>query len=405
MNSAAQQAIKIADYTYLLPEDRIATQPAFPKDSSKLLVYKNNKIVDDLFYNISNYLPASSILISNNSKVIPARIIVPINETATIEIFLLEPITPTDYLQNLNASGAKGCTWKCFIGRAKKWKSDTISLPIKALNTSVIFTKSAAIGNAYLIHFEWQGNNTFAEIIHAIGLIPLPPYIKRNVTSSDSNTYQTIFAQHQGSVAAPTAGLHFTSQVLEQLSTNQIIQDSVTLHVSAGTFLPVKSATIGEHNMHSELIEVNLETLWNIYNATHITAVGTTSMRTLETLFWIGVQLQNANITSTHLFTITQWEIYNETNLSKSAAIKLIIDYCTQNNLKSIKANAQILIAPGYAVKIVDQLITNFHQPNSTLLLLVAAFIGEAWHAIYNHALNNNYRFLSYGDACLFTKA
>jgi S-adenosylmethionine:tRNA ribosyltransferase-isomerase len=404
MYSIIQQGIKIADYTYNLPEALIATQPALPKDSAQLLVYNNETITDDFFYNIDTHLPQSSLLISNNSKVIPARIIVPINDTASVEIFLLEPITPSDYLQNLNTTGANICIWKCFVGRAKKWKTNTISIDIATLKTTLLFSKKETIGNAYVIQFEWPTDVTFAEIIHAIGLIPLPPYIKRNVTSADAHTYQTIFAQHQGSVAAPTAGLHFTAQVLQQLQNKNIAQHSVTLHVGAGTFLPVKSTTIGEHQMHSELIEVSLDTLFEINNAKHIIAVGTTSMRTLETLYWIGVQLHHTNVEANYLFTITQWEIYNPTNLLKKEAIQLVIDYCKKHNVQSIKANAQILIAPGYKFKIVDQLITNFHQPNSTLLLLVAAFIGDAWQQVYEHALQKKYRFLSYGDACLFTK-
>jgi S-adenosylmethionine:tRNA ribosyltransferase-isomerase len=400
----AIQNISIADFQYELPNEKIAYEPLLPKDSSKLLVYKNGAIQDDHFYNVANHLPENSLLVFNNSKVIPARLPFFTETCACVELFLLEPIQPNSYELALGKNGDKTCTWKCFVGNLKKWKYTVIDAAIDSIHCKLTAERLSTIEDAYEIKFSWDADLAFSEIIEALGKIPLPPYIKRETIESDKITYQTIYAKIDGSVAAPTAGLHFTDNTLASLRAKNIQTNHVTLHVGAGTFKPVKAATIGNHNMHSEYFVVEKSLLENLIAQPCITAVGTTSCRTLETLYWLGVKLllnSNADISS-----LSQWEVYHlalENNFSKQEALTRLLNHAAENQLHSIVCNTQILIAPGYPFQIVDILITNFHQPQSTLLLLIAAFLDEEnnWRSIYQHALDNNYRFLSYGDSSI----
>lgn len=400
----AIQNISIADFQYELPNEKIAYEPLLPKDSSKLLVYKNGAIQDDHFYNVANHLPENSLLVFNNSKVIPARLPFFTETCACVELFLLEPIQPNSYELALGKNGDKTCTWKCFVGNLKKWKYTVIDAAIDSIHCKLTAERLSTIEDAYEIKFSWDADLAFSEIIEALGKIPLPPYIKRETIESDKITYQTIYAKIDGSVAAPTAGLHFTDNTLASLRAKNIQTNHVTLHVGAGTFKPVKAATIGNHNMHSEYFVVEKSLLENLIAQPCITAVGTTSCRTLETLYWLGVKLllnSNADISS-----LSQWEVYHlalENNFSKQEALTRLLNHAVENQLHSIVCNTQILIAPGYPFQIVDILITNFHQPQSTLLLLIAAFLDEEnnWRSIYQHALDNNYRFLSYGDSSI----
>ena len=400
----AIQNISIADFQYELPNEKIAYEPLLPKDSSKLLVYKNGAIQDDHFYNVANHLPENSLLVFNNSKVIPARLPFFTETGACVELFLLEPIQPNNYELALGKNGDKTCTWKCFVGNLKKWKYTVIDAAIDSIHCKLTAERLSTIEDAYEIKFSWDADLAFSEIIEALGKIPLPPYIKRETIESDKITYQTIYAKIDGSVAAPTAGLYFTENTLASLRAKNIQTNHVTLHVGAGTFKPVKAATIGNHNMHSEYFVVEKSLLENLIAQRCITAVGTTSCRTLETLYWLGVKLllnSNADISS-----LSQWEVYHlalENNFSKQEALTRLLNHAVENQLHSIVCNTQILIAPGYPFQIVDILITNFHQPQSTLLLLIAAFLDEEnnWRSIYQHALDNNYRFLSYGDSSI----
>jgi S-adenosylmethionine:tRNA ribosyltransferase-isomerase len=406
--------IYIADYNYALPNEKIAYSPLQPKDASRLLVYKNETIVDDQFHNLAQHIAPESLLIFNNSKVIPARLAFYTPTNAYIEIFILEPIEPNNYEKSLGFSANNSCTWKCFIGNVKKWKSDQIELNIPSLQSNITATKLQASGDAYLVSFSWTEYFSFAEIIEAVGKIPLPPYIKRDAIESDKITYQTMYASINGSVAAPTAGLHFTQNTMDDLHENSIATDHVTLHVGAGTFKPVKAEVISEHQMHSEYFEVNINLLQKLINAKNIVAVGTTSCRTLESLHCLGCKVllqQSANIHEP--FSIQQWDAYNEQHYSiaKQDALCALLHYCQQHQLQTIECHTQILLMPGYEFKVVDQLITNFHQPKSTLLLLIAAFLGNAandanasWKRIYAHALENDYRFLSYGDSSILSK-
>jgi S-adenosylmethionine:tRNA ribosyltransferase-isomerase len=392
----------IKEYSYDLPEERIAYEPVSPRDSSKLLHFKNSKITDYTFTDIVDLLQPSTTLVVNNSRVIPARIVIPIAENKHVEIFLLEPTPPLDYNNCFDITGDIGCTWKCFVGGARRWKGGLLELQTVA--GIVYFEKIEQIENYYLVKITWKNTNKFFEILHQIGKIPLPPYISRETTLADEINYQTIYNSVQGSVAAPTAGLHFTDKLWKQISDKGISKLEVTLHVGAGTFAPVKADTIGEHQMHAERFTVSIEALKHLANAGHITAVGTTTMRTLESLYWIGVQVLNK--VSNPLF-LNQWTAYEGADdllISKAEALLALYNYGYALGLSTIDCSTSIMILPGYKFKIVDELITNFHQPNSTLLLLVNAFVGENWRNIYEHALEHNYRFLSFGDSSILSK-
>ncbi len=405
------QQIKIEDFTYDLPQEKIALHPSNPKDAAKLLVYKNENCSQTVFSELPNILPSSTTLVCNDSKVLPARLFFYTDTQARIELFLLEPILPAEYSQALFATTFQTCTWKCFVGNVKKWKQGNLTCFIESLEVNLQAKNLGMQGDAFVIEFSWQPNGVaFYNIIEAIGKMPLPPYIKREAELQDDYLYQTTYSKNLGSVAAPTAGLHFTTNTFAQLQKNNISIANLTLHVGAGTFKPVKTATIGEHAMHEELVEITTNTLQTLLDATHITAVGTTSCRSLESLYWLGIQLlQNADASLHHYF-LDQWKVYEwlpfAKNISKQKSLTAVLQYCVQNKITTLVFKTQILIAPGYTFKMVDCLVTNFHQPQSTLLLLIAAFVGEKnWKPIYQFALEHNFRFLSYGDSSvLFAK-
>ena len=438
------EEILIEEFNYPLPDERIAKYPLANRDQSKLLVYRDGQVSEDQFFHIGEYLAPGSLLIYNNTRVIQARLVFhkkvvseyrgttehsePLNSEATlgarIEIFCLEPLAPHDY--QLSLGSTEGCTWKCMIGNAKKWKSGALSLPVQLPSgeTITLFAeRGEQTGNTFAVHFSWNSplegewKGSFAEILDAVGELPIPPYLNRKTEESDKTTYQTVYSRIKGSVAAPTAGLHFTDNVLNNLRQKGIQTAEVTLHVGAGTFQPVKVADANQHTMHTEIIAVPRETIETIIaNLGHIVAVGTTSMRTLESLYFLGAQLYTLHHTNpstssleersgVSTLSVTQFEPYEkEHTLSTRDALQAIIDHLEQTNQDILHAETQIMIKPGYTFRIVDQLITNFHQPKSTLLLLVSAFVGGDWHTIYDYALAHNFRFLSYGDSSILTR-
>jgi S-adenosylmethionine:tRNA ribosyltransferase-isomerase len=402
------QYLSIQDFTYHLPENRIAQYPLANRHASKLLIYKNGHITEDIYRNISNHIPAHSLLIFNNSRVIEARLKFKKTSGGVIEIFCLCPHkTYPDITTAMRQQGK--VYWNCLIGGASKWKpGTTLEKQIETQQGSLIIKASVAERTAenFVIAFTWQpADYSFAEVLHLSGQIPLPPYIKRTAQKEDEKSYQTIDAAHSGSVAAPTAGLHFTDEIFESLQQKNIAADFVTLHVGAGTFKPVKAEYMQQHIMHAEFIDVDKTTIENILqNAAHIFCVGTTSLRTIETLYWAGVKIyQQPDITQEEL-NISQWEVYDNLYtdaLSAQQSLQTLLQWMEQHKLKKFIAQTQILIAPDYKSKIVSGLITNFHQPQSTLLLLIAALIGDSWHSVYAYALDHDFRFLSYGDGCL----
>jgi S-adenosylmethionine:tRNA ribosyltransferase-isomerase len=397
--------ISIESYNYDLPDDKIALHPLAERDASKLLLYKNGIIEETVFSTIAEHLPANSLLVFNNSKVINARIKFAKASGSTIEIFCLEPYgTITEYSTVMQSNTT--VQWKCLVGGAAKWKEEFLQKEIFIGGEKIVLTakKIQQIPEAYIIEFAWQPTHfSFAALIEAAGFVPLPPYIKRQTDTADTSRYQTIYAANDGSVAAPTAGLHFSENIFAKLATKNIQKAYVTLHVGAGTFKPVKADTMQQHEMHAEYIDVDVETLKTIQsNLGNITAVGTTSLRTIESLYWIALKImQDENITNLE---ISQWDAYGyaaEKIVPANTALEFLIHWMQKNNIKNIFTKTQILIAPGYTFKIANMLVTNFHQPKSTLLLLVAAAIGPDWIKMYNHALQNDFRFLSYGDGNL----
>lgn len=392
------QNLSIGDYTYELPTDRIAKKPAENRSGSKLLIYENQNISESTFDQLPQVLDPDSHLVFNNTKVVQARIIFQNQNGRDIEIFCLEPAG-----ENIDLSIAMGTQkstqWICLVGGAKKWKEDFLSISDQS-GFELKAEMTQRLDGEFLITFSWTPEElTFSEVLENAGKIPLPPYIKRDVNDSDKERYQTVFAKEEGSVAAPTAGLHFTKDILNQLQTKNISSSQITLHVSAGTFKPVSSDTMKDHPMHAEWIEVELSTL-QVLVATdkRITPVGTTSMRTLESLYWFGVKiLVNPD---SNLSILEQWDAYElPQNYSKKEALNALINHLMSYNTKSFMAKSRLIIAPGYTPRICGALITNFHQPGSTLLLLVAALVGENWKKMYQYALLNNFRFLSYGDS------
>ena len=395
--------ISILDYTYDLPAERIALHPLAERDASKLLVYKNGNIREDIYKNIAEHLPAESLLIFNNTRVIKARIRFQKSSGGVIEIFLLEPFQ-ADYTSTLSA--IKKTTWKCMIGGVSKWKEGELSWESGVKSLELKATLLEKLDDAYVVQFSWTPDDlSFAEVLEQAGDIPLPPYIKRKTETADTERYQTIYAKDEGSVAAPTAGLHFTPAIFSKLTAKNIQTDFVTLHVGAGTFKPVKAATMQDHEMHAEWIDVSAAMIKNLVEQIDktVVAVGTTSLRTLESLYWMGVKA-NLNPAIEQL-KINQWEVYEEplTNSSLSAkeALSSLLNWMKVNNRDRLFTQSQILIAPGYHFKIAKAIITNFHQPQSTLLLLVSAAIGGDWKKNYAYAMQNNFRFLSYGDGSL----
>jgi S-adenosylmethionine:tRNA ribosyltransferase-isomerase len=398
--------IHIQDYNYELPDERIAKYPLIKRDNSKLLVYRNGKITDAIFKDLENFLPDNALLVFNNTKVIQARVHFRKATGAMIEIFCLEPHSPNDY--QLNFQQAERCSWVCLIGNLKKWKDGSLTRQIDR-NGEIINLKASrkqSHGDSHIIEFEWDNPNvTFSELLEIVGELPIPPYLNRETEEQDKQTYQTVYSKIDGSVAAPTAGLHFTPEVMESLTKRGVKLAELTLHVGAGTFRPVKSELIGEHAMHSEFISVKKDFIEGLLRHNgKVIAVGTTSVRTLESLYYIGVLLKDK--TASHLH-VPQWMPYADSNdlLSVADSLQNIIEYLDRNSLNTLIADTQIIIAPGYEFKIVDGIVTNFHQPQSTLLLLVSAFVGDDnWKSIYKHALDSDYRFLSYGDSSLLLR-
>ena len=401
--------IEISDYTYTLPQEKIASYPLDRRDSSKLLIYNKGIISEDRFSSIPKYLDPSSILVYNNTKVVPARLLFRRETGAFIEIFCLEPVSPVEY--NLSFAQTAECSWKVIVGNKKKWKGEPISLYIpdsQDENLLKIGLKATLTGDEcgeIIVKFTWESGEPFSKVLEHCGKIPIPPYLNRDTELIDIERYQTLYAKYRGSVAAPTAGLHFTNEVLEKVDQMGVLRDSVCLHVGAGTFLPVKSKCIADHQMHSELFSVSLETLNNIYNNIDnkkIIAVGTTSVRTLESLYYLGLQCLKSGVSNWEPSVVGQWDPYNqEEEVSPKEAISALIRYAKFKGVDELVARTRIIIVPSYKFKLVKGLITNFHQPQSTLLLLIAAFIGEDWREVYKYALNNDFRFLSYGDSSL----
>ena len=402
MNSNPQ-SIAIADFDYPLPDDRIAKFPLERRDQSKLLVYRGGNIEENRFDHVPELLPPDTLLIFNNTKVIHARLFFRKPTGSTIEVFCLEPFQMP---VALSFEQRGHCTWNCFIGNNKKWKEGSLSrqLNIHGQSVTLTATRRKAVGNAWIVDFDWDGGLSFAELIDQAGVIPLPPYLHREAVSSDNERYQTVYALHQGSVAAPTAGLHFSPEVFEALRQKGIATDFITLHVGAGTFKPVSTPTIGEHEMHVEKIEIsrsNIECILNHLGHTVI-PVGTTTVRTIESVYWFGVKLsRNAKLDAMH---VMQWDPYELESLSVSTehAYKNVLQWMEEQGIEQLEGDTQLMIAPGYRYHVISGLITNFHQPKSTLLLLVSALVGDAWKECYRYALDHQFRFLSYGDSCLF---
>ena len=389
--------IYIADYNYPLPDERIAKYPLAERDHSKLLVYRDGKVSEDRFYHIGDHIAPHSLLVYNNTRVIQARLKFHKSSGARIEVFCLEPIAPHDY--QLSLGSTTGCTWKCMVGNAKKFNVESLELRVERLGVTLRVSKGEQRGNTYEVHFSWDNEKvSFAEILDAVGELPIPPYLNRKTEESDKRTYQTVYSRIKGSVAAPTAGLHFTERVLDDIRSRGIETEELTLHVGAGTFLPVKTADANEHTMHTEVIAVPKKAIEHIISKLgHIVAVGTTSMRTLESLYFIGCHPDQP--------TVGQFEPYeNEFTLSVKDSLQAIVDCLEATGQETLHAETQIMIKPGYEFRVVDQLITNFHQPQSTLLLLVSAFVKGDWKTIYDYALSHDFRFLSYGDSSILTR-
>lgn len=397
--------INIADFTYELPAEKIAASPVTNRAESRLLVYNKGAISDHVFASIESQLPEQSTLVFNNTKVVKARLSFQKESGAAIEVFCLEPQKGITVEQSF--SQRHTTNWICMVGNSKKWRDEILNLKIVIDNSEVVLSalRLENYGQESLIQFTWNNNDfSFSDLLENAGELPLPPYMNRTATADDRIRYNTVYAVHEGSVAAPTAGLHFTDGLLEDLKSNGIKMLNVLLHVGAGTFKPVKAETMQDHVMHSERIKVSIETIQQLQQQKQyriIIPVGTTSMRTLESLYWMGVQI----IEKRHVagdFSVGQWEPYeSENNCSVDESLTALTSYAKENDLDFVEGFTQIIIAPGYQFKIVDGLITNFHQPQSTLLLLVSALIGNDWRKVYEHALQNNYRFLSYGDSSL----
>ena len=400
--------ISILDFIYILPDDRIAAFPLKERDDSKLLVYKEGTLQEDQYKNIAHYLPANSLLVFNNTRVIQARILFQKVTGGMIEIFCLEPYEAVNEYSSIMSRKEK-LRWKCMIGGASKWKEGSLSKTLVVQDKEVELQAKLIekLPDAYVVELSWQpAEFTFAEVIDQAGDTPLPPYIKRKAAASDKERYQTIYAKHEGSVAAPTAGLHFTPGIFSSLATKDIGAEYVTLHVGAGTFKPVKATAMEGHEMHAEWMDVTAATINElIKNSANIIAVGTTSLRTLESLYWMGVKcLLNPNAAIEELM-IYQWDVYqtplSESNYSSTEAFGGLLTWLKKNNGDRLISATQILIAPGYQYRVVNAIVTNFHQPQSTLLLLVAAAIGDDWRKVYAYAMENDFRFLSYGDGSL----
>lgn len=403
--------IRIEDFDYLLPAERIAQFPLETRDSSKLLVYKDGCIADDRFSGIDQHLPKNCLLVFNNTRVIRARLIFSKPTGGRIEIFCLEPMFPTAEIQQAFHQKSSS-TWKCLVGNMKRWKSETLTTECNTHGvTHQMFAdlKTDCQDGTFEISFKWSPpEKTFSEILELMGKIPLPPYINRQPVTSDNDRYQTVYARNEGSVAAPTAGLHFTPSLISQLRSKGIETENVTLHVGMGTFRSVVAEQIRDHLMHQEKIVISRNTIHQLLSNLNrpVIAVGTTSARTLESLYWLGVSLILDH--SGNHPVVSQWIPYQQNTermISVRQSLQAIINYLDERKLDEFSGETQLMIVPGYQYRIISGLITNFHFPKSTLLLLVAAMIGDDWQRVYKHALDNGYRFLSYGDSCLFFNA
>ena len=397
------QEIAIAEYDYPLPDERIAKYPLAERDTSKLLIYNKGVVCEERFSNLPQFIPQNSLMVFNNTKVIQARLRFRKETGALIEVFCLEPEQPCDYQQIFLET--KECVWQCLVGNSNRWKGGVLSQCVTVAGKEVTLSVERVGGPAAVNHvrFTWDGGCSFAELLEAAGELPIPPYLNRATEESDTRTYQTVYSKVKGSVAAPTAGLHFTPAVLEALTAAGVEREEVTLHVGAGTFKPVKSELIADHEMHEEYIEVRKALLEKLIAAGgSAVAVGTTSVRTLESLYFLGeLVTENPAITQDELH-VGQWTPYNrEHSLSTVEALEALVTWLERNGLDRVHSHTQIMIAPGYTFRIVKAIVTNFHQPKSTLLLLVSAFVKGEWRKIYDYALANGFRFLSYGDSSL----
>jgi S-adenosylmethionine:tRNA ribosyltransferase-isomerase len=401
-----EQLISIKDFHYDLPLERIAKFPLTNRDESKLLVYNNSSIEESNYTKLANYLPSDSLMFFNNTKVIPARLFFKTSTDKVIEIFCLESANKTNDLYG-DLLKTKSVTWKCIIGGLAKWKEQFVFLKSKDITISAQIIERFT--DTFIVEFTWEPSElSFSEVLQLAGSIPIPPYLKRNSELSDSERYQTLYAKYEGSVAAPTAGLHFTDNVLQSLAQKKCNINFITLHVGAGTFKPVKADVMGGHEMHREFIDVSKESIQAIISSLNktIVTVGTTSLRTIESLYWLGVKtVLNPKILPSDLL-VNQWDPYelNAHKIGVDVALHSLLNFMVSNNLSTIYSQTSLLIVPGYEFKIANALVTNFHQPESTLILLVAAFIGDDWQKVYQYALNHDFRFLSYGDGSLLFK-
>ena len=397
------QSIAIADYDYPLPDDRIAKFPLAQRDQSKLLIYRHGQVGESLFHNVGDYLPNNTLLVFNDTRVIHARLFFRKPTGSTIEVFCLEP-------HNMPVAQAfeqrECCTWLCFIGNNKKWKEGPLerSAEIDGQTVTLTATRHEAVGNAWVVELHWTGGLSLAEIIDTMGVIPLPPYLNREAEKEDNERYQTVYAHQEGSVAAPTAGLHFTPELLDSLRARGVETDFITLHVGAGTFKPVSTETIGEHEMHVEQIEIARDNIQRVLDhiGRPVIPVGTTTVRTLESVYWFGVRLQDdPTLDAMH---VEQWGPYTleDRHIDTATAYRNVLQWLDRHGVDTLHGDTRLMIAPGYRYHVINGLITNFHQPKSTLLLLVSALVGDAWRDCYRYALDHGFRFLSYGDSCLF---
>ena len=397
--------IRIEDYNYDLPDEKIAKYPLSQRDGSKLLCYKGGSVSEYKFTDIATLLPEGSLMVCNDTKVVPARLHFQRSTGAHIEIFCLEPVQPEEYVTMFAVTDR--CRWKCIVGNVKRWKNDTLSLYNPDDNQEVIelALKADLIerqGETSIVEFSWNGGLPFSRVLEIGGSIPIPPYLNRDTEDIDLERYQTLYARFRGSVAAPTAGLHFTDSVLQSIRSKDIETETVCLHVGAGTFLPVKSSLVSEHTMHREPFVVTLQFLEKLLNKKgKLVAVGTTSVRTLESLYYVGVKCLETGAPAD----VDQWDPYcRDYSYTLEESLSALISYLKSNNMNDLQIGTRIIIVPGYNFKVVDVLVTNFHQPQSTLLLLISAFVKGDWHKIYDYALSNEFRFLSYGDSSLLFK-
>lgn len=400
------EQLHITDYDYPLPDERIAKYPLEKRDASKLLLYDDGIISESIFSNLADYIPSESLMIFNNTRVIHARLLFRKETGAQIEVFCLSPADPEDYAMNF--ASKQYCSWHCMIGNAKRWKDDILTMKIENGGNGILTLsaeKTAVTDKDTTVRFSWNDDTlSFSEILEIAGKLPIPPYLNRPAETKDDETYQTVYSRIEGSVAAPTAGLHFTDDVMTSLRHKGIATAEVTLHVGAGTFRPVKSETIGEHEMHTEFISVPKETIKAIYENKHpLVVVGTTSMRTIESLYYIGAKLAINPVAMPHELFVSQWEPYENFfhDIEARQSLKNILDYLDRNDADHLISATQIMIVPGFRFHYADALITNFHQPQSTLLLLISAFVDDNWRVIYDYALRSDFRFLSYGDSSL----